>query len=157
MNRARKQMTTLATGTPQEIRDGMGDDDQEDRHEGRGVPLELSEAHRAYVATINRDELPSVEEALARLSGVMQDSVEWIMAQEMAEAEAARAAARAARDTAAAWAETAPTPEEPTPAPTSTSPRRRATQTKRTAATADAAQGQPPARAERVMSTPATP
>lgn len=36
--------------------------------------------------------MPSVEEALARLSRVVQNTVEWIMAEEMADA------ARAARD-----------------------------------------------------------
>jgi len=76
------------SGAPQETRATAGDDGQ---GTARGGRVELSAAHRAYVATINRDELPSVEEALALLSGVMQDSVEWLMAQEMAEAaEAAR-------------------------------------------------------------------
>ncbi len=69
-------------GATQETRATAGDDGKMAR---RGVPVELSAAHRAYVATINRDDLPSVEEALARLSGVMQDGVEWEMAQEMAD------------------------------------------------------------------------
>jgi len=80
-------------GATQESRATAGDDGKMASH---GVPAALSATplYRPYT-TVGANGLPSVEEALARLSGVMQDGVEWLMAQEMAEAAQAERAAQA--------------------------------------------------------------
>lgn len=70
-----------------------------DMSDGRHTrPAALTESHTVPLAAPRGDELPSVEEALDRLSRVMQRGAEWLVAQDMAAEARAQDMAAEARE-----------------------------------------------------------